>query len=84
MGIVSVLPFVQLNGEKMNYYIQTMMEPQSSYKMHKIGCKNMPIAVNRFYLGNFLNAMQAIKMAKKSGYEVVKTCSSCINNGIKY
>lgn len=41
----------------MNYYIQTIVEPQGGYKIHKVGCKNMPMASNRFYLGNFFNAM---------------------------
>ncbi|HFF1654981.1 MULTISPECIES: hypothetical protein [Providencia] len=68
----------------MNYYIQTIVEPQGGYKIHKLGCKNMPMASNRFYLGNFFNAMQAIEAAKKSHYKIVKICSDCIKNSMKH
>lgn len=44
----------------MNYYIQTTMGPKGNYKIHKVGCKQMPMTSNRFYLGNLFNAIHAI------------------------
>lgn len=68
----------------MNYYIQTIMEPQGDYKIHKIGCKNMPMASSRHYLGDFFNVIQAIQAAKKSGYKLVKMCPCCINSNVTH
>ncbi|HGN0866821.1 TPA: hypothetical protein ACS70L_003659 [Providencia alcalifaciens] len=63
----------------MNYYINTMIEPQGGMLIHKVGCKNMPVSSNRLYLGNFANGLQAIQGAKNSGYSQVKMCTCCIS-----
>ncbi len=68
----------------MNYYIQTIMKLREDYKIHKVGCKSMPMALNRLYLGNFFNVIQAIQAAKNSGYTIVKTCSCCVDSSVRH
>lgn len=61
----------------MNYYINTIVEHQGSFVIHRVGCKNMPVSSNRLYLGNFVNSAQALQGAKNTGYDQVKMCVCC-------
>lgn len=67
----------------MNYYIQTTMGPKGNYKIHKVGCKQVPMTSNRFYLGNLFNAIHAIAAAKASGYNLIKICACCTSRSAR-
>lgn len=60
------------------------MEPEGNYKIHKIGCKQMPMTSNRFCLGNLLNAIRAIEAAKASGYNLIKVYLNCTNELLSF
>lgn len=61
----------------MNYYINTILEHQGSFVIHRVGCKNMPVSSNRLYLGNFVNSIRALQCAKNIGYNQVEVCACC-------
>jgi hypothetical protein len=58
------------------YYVNKNAQPTGEHEVHENGCKRMPDAENRTYLGDFTNCDDAVTAAKVH-YKKVDGCEKC-------
>lgn len=62
-----------------SYYLNkdTSHNPNGDNEVHVSTCCNMPSVLNRVYLGEFSNGIQAVQQAKTIGYYRADGCANC-------
>jgi hypothetical protein len=59
-----------------NYYVNKNKDVDGDHEVHESGCKHMPLAENRTYLGEFSSCSGAVTEAKKT-YPTADGCYHC-------
>lgn len=59
-----------------NYYLNTNMQANGDYEVHKEGCRYEPHLGNRIYLGNFFSCQSAVAEARRYRSQV-NGCYTC-------
>jgi hypothetical protein len=60
------------------YYVNKNRQANGDHEVHEEGCRYMPGAENRIYLGEFSSCHGAVTEAKKH-YTQVNGCRTCSN-----
>lgn len=62
-----------------HYYINRIAQKNGDNEVHSDGCKHLPGATNRAYLGIYTNCKDAVTLAKIT-YPKANGCSHCCND----
>lgn len=60
------------------FYVNKNAQSNGDHEVHEEGCRYMPAAENRIYLGEFSSCSSAVREAKKH-YTQVNGCKTCAN-----
>ena len=59
-----------------SYYVNENPQPNGEHEVHKEGCDYLKLVVNKKYLGDFNNCLDAVRKAREI-YDKVDGCFYC-------